>query len=406
MMTGMSVHAVREPMRRSFGHAAARRSIAEGVILTVDWGTETGVGECVPRTYVTGESVASCVSTLTRMDPGELTREVARTSFTDAVRSLEASDMPSRLQLQDGTVPRAAACAFELALLDAIGRRFRVPVSELAAALGLPSSMRQAKGVRFPISRVYDATQSLDEFMLGGGAFHHVKVKLGLEPSRDVARIAEVRAALGESVPISVDVNMGWTLEMALDMTRDLERFDIAWYEEPLPRRAWPAYSELQRRRNIRVMLDESLCCRQDALDAIEARACQLFNIRISKCGGLIPSLRLAELAHERGLEFQLGVQVGEMGPLLWAGRQFMGAVRGAVAYEAGQADRFFAEPLVDPAPVVDRVTYLATGSSDAGLGARVRNDVLARIVTSTSTWSAKSDSWITASRQEPSHEA
>jgi L-alanine-DL-glutamate epimerase-like enolase superfamily enzyme len=152
------------------------------------------------------------VSTLTHVDPGDFTRDVARTSFTDAVRSLEACDVPSRLPLLDGNVPRAAACAFELALLDAIGRRFRVPLSELAAALGLPTSMRQAKGARFPISRVYDTTQTLDDFMLGGGAFHHVKVKLGLEPSRDIARIAELRAALGGSIPISVDVEAAYAV--------------------------------------------------------------------------------------------------------------------------------------------------------------------------------------------------
>jgi len=406
MMTGMSVHAVREPMRRAFGHAAARRSIAEGVIVTVGWGTEIGAGECVPRAYVTGESVASCVSTLTQTNPADSTREVSRASFTDAVRTLEACELPARLPRLEAAIPLAAACAFELALLDAIGRHFRVPLSELASALELPTSMRQAKGAQFPISRVYDATQSLDDFMAGGGAFHHVKVKLGLEPSRDVARLAELRTAVGGSVPISVDVNMGWTLEMALEMTRDLERFDIAWYEEPLPRRAWSAYAELRRRRDVRIMLDESLCSRQDALDAIEAGACQLFNIRISKCGGLIPSLRLAQLAHRRGLEFQLGVQVGEMGPLLWAGRQFMSAVRGAVAYEAGQADRFFAEALVEPPPTVDRLSYLATASAAAGLGATVRNEVLARIAISTTTWSADSRSWLTTRTPEPCHEA
>ena len=198
MMTGMSVHAVRAPMRRAFGHAAARRSIAEGVIVTVGWGTETGAGECVPRAYVTGESVASCVAALTAIDPANLTREVSQTSFADAVRTLEACDMPARLSRPEGLAPLAAACAFELALLDAMGRHFRAPLSELASALELPLSMRQAKGSLFPISRVYDTTQSLDDFMAGSGAFHHVKVKLGLQPSRDVERLADPSVALAD----------------------------------------------------------------------------------------------------------------------------------------------------------------------------------------------------------------
>ena len=47
-------------------------------------------------------------------------------------------------------------------------------------------------------------------------------------------------------------------------------------------------------------MLDESLCGMYDAEQAISRGTCDLFNIRLSKCGGFLPSLRLVQLGHDR----------------------------------------------------------------------------------------------------------
>jgi muconate cycloisomerase len=66
---------------------------------------------------------------------------------------------------------------------------------------------------------------------------------------------------------------------------------------------------------------------------------CDLFNLRLSKCGGLIPSLRLAQLARRHGLGYQLGCQVGETGILSAAGRHFATSVDG-LRYLEGSYDR------------------------------------------------------------------
>jgi L-alanine-DL-glutamate epimerase-like enolase superfamily enzyme len=54
------------------------------------------------------------------------------------------------------------------------------------------------------------------------------------------------------------------------------------------------------------------LCSHDDGAAAIAAKACDLFNVRISKCGGLIPSLRLIEQALSNGVDFQLGAHPGQ----------------------------------------------------------------------------------------------
>jgi muconate cycloisomerase len=71
----------------------------------------------------------------------------------------------------------------------------------------------------------------------------------------------------------------------------------------------------------------------------VEQGTCDLFNLRLSKCGGFIPSLRLAQFAREHGLGYQLGCQVGETAILSAAGRHFATSVAG-IRYLEGSYDR------------------------------------------------------------------
>ena len=99
------------------------------------------------------------------------------------------------------------------------------------------------------------------------------------------------------------------------------------------------ALAELRRQVRVPVMLDESLCGPLDAERAVAAGTCDLFNLRLSKCGGFIPSLRLAQLAKRHGLGYQLGCQVGETALLSAAGRHFAASVTG-LRYREGSYDR------------------------------------------------------------------
>ncbi len=72
-----------------------------------------------------------------------------------------------------------------------------------------------------------------------------------------------------------------------------------------------------------------------------------MFNLRLSKCGGLLRTVALAKRAREAGLESQLGCQVGETGLLSAAGRHFACSL-GGLRYIEGSFDRLLvAEPLI-----------------------------------------------------------
>ncbi|HEY8206019.1 MAG TPA: enolase C-terminal domain-like protein [Myxococcaceae bacterium] len=367
---------VRMKMKRPFGHARATRSEADSVFLSVDLAGVMGHGEAVPREYVTGETVGSAIEALSSADLAGIGRRLSSGSFEEAVASVEALALPRALARGPAS-SNAAACALELALLDAAGKRSGRRLSELAAALGLPQPLRHPAPVAFhPVARVIDTTQDPAALLRDGPGPRHVKIKVGLGREVDVARVRAAREALGPGPTLSVDANMAWSLPEALEMARALGPSGVDWIEEPLPPRQWAALRRLRRDTGARVMLDESLCSPEDARAAIGEEACDLFNLRISKCGGLIASMRLAELAHRSGLGFQLGAQVGELGPLWAAGRQFVSAIRGAVAYEAGQADLLFDASVVTPRHRVDRARWVAPELDGPGLGIEVADEI------------------------------
>lgn len=86
-------------------------------------------------------------------------------------------------------------------------------------------------------------------------------------------------------------------------------------------------------------MLDESLCSSSDALHSINHKTADLFNVRISKCGGILASLHIIGLAETHGLGVQLGCHPGETGLLSAAGRHLAANVRG-LRYVEGSYDR------------------------------------------------------------------
>jgi muconate cycloisomerase len=97
------------------------------------------------------------------------------------------------------------------------------------------------------------------------------------------------------------------------------------------------------------VVADETLCSLDDARVLIDRRGCDVFNIRISKCGGLVNAARLHDLAAAAGLRCQLGAQVGETGILSAAGRHYATRRDGLLWFEGSYGAILLEEDLTAP---------------------------------------------------------
>jgi muconate cycloisomerase len=330
---------VRIPLRRKVTHASHTRTDTDNVVVrcTLSDGS-VGFGEGVPRDYVTGETIDSSLDLLKRSDlPAQLT---ACDDFIAAVHLAERialAPVPGDDRMIQGN---AARCAVELALLDAFGRAFGEPLINvtklLAPELYEPRERVQYSGVignpKGWKARLYPLVYRL-------AGFKQVKLKVGIPDTDDVKRTKRTRRWLGGTIDLRIDANEAWSPGEAAERIRVLEPFGITSVEQPVRHEEIAAIAGVRKQIHTPVMLDESLCGAVDAERAIQGGWCDLFNLRLSKCGGFIPSLRLAQRAKQHGLGYQLGCQVGETAILSAAGRHFASGVKG-IRFLEGSYDR------------------------------------------------------------------
>ncbi len=313
MLTAVSavIASIEIPFRFAFRHSLAERRVGEGVLFTVtDERGRRGYGECAPREYVSGETSKSVVDSLARRAPRWLRRSFA--SFEELCEEL------ARESAEVARDELAAFCALELALLDLGGQVFGRSAGE---PLGPVCTPRVEYSGIVSASGVAEAVKTCESIKKLGVT--RVKVKVGSEREDDLELLAAVRKVLGDEAGVRVDANAAWDAETALARLHDFEKFRLEACEQPCAAHDFEGMAWLTARSPIPVIADESLVSIEDARRLIELRACHIFNVRISKCGGLIGAGRIRDLGRAAGIETMLGAHVGETAILAAAGRHF-----------------------------------------------------------------------------------
>jgi muconate cycloisomerase len=138
---------------------------------------------------------------------------------------------------------------------------------------------------------------------------------------------------------IRLDANEAWTASELIQRVEPLRRISPSALEQPVPHEEVDSLASLRAKLGIPIMLDESVCGLPDAEKAVAHGTADLFNVRLSKCGGIIASLRIIGLAQRSGLGAQLGCHPGETALLSAAGRHLASRVAD-LRYVEGSYDR------------------------------------------------------------------
>ncbi|MGH4029082.1 enolase C-terminal domain-like protein [Actinomycetota bacterium Odt1-20B] len=368
----LDVYTARVPMARPFAHAAHARRTSASVLVRCSLAGATGWGEGAPRTYVTGEDLASAAQALLNTEPPDW-EGVFTGSFEDGVRALAALDLPGTLGSPGRPAP-AAAAALETALLDAWCRIHGRDAADALALAAAPGVLGSAPRIRAS-ALVLDSSRG-PERLLGAlspealAHLTHIKVKALPDPHGTQQLVRRVREFTDPAATsVSVDANGAWEEPATALRAAALLADHVSWLEEPTRPRDWATLHRVQRDTGCPVMLDESAVGPAD-LDSAHAHAAATYvNVRVSKCGGPLGALRMLARARALGLHCQLGVQVAEVGPLWAAGRLLAAWAADLVAVESGRQDEWFAPDLTTPAYAVDRVRHRAAPLPGPGFG-------------------------------------
>jgi muconate cycloisomerase len=376
----LTAYHIHIPLRRTIRHASHTRSSTDNILVrcVLEDGTE-GFGEGVPREYVTGETIDQAVDLLRRSDL-KAQLESCR-DFTQSVNLAEALRLTPVPGDDRNCRGNAARCALELALLDAFGKCFGEPLATVTRLLA-PELYQFRTWVRYSGAILSPSTGfgvRLAALRIRIWRFPDVKVKVGMADHDDAFRLRNIRRRLGWKMDLRVDANEAWTKDLVVARIRALEPYRVSSVEQPVPHADVEALRDVRRQVPIPIMLDESLCSRVDAERALNHGTCDLFNLRLSKCGGFIPALRLAQLASQHGLGYQLGCQVGETALLSAAGRQFASSVA-QLRHVEGSYDRHLVRESLGRQDLTFRWGGWAPALTGSGLGVEVDPEALDRV--------------------------
>jgi L-alanine-DL-glutamate epimerase-like enolase superfamily enzyme len=355
------------PFSMPIRHNLANHTFSENLLIkvTTDAGV-TGYGEGIARHYVTGETMDSSLRFL-----GDYL--VAR------VRDLISCSPEKVVEVLGGLVTAerraeapAACCALEIAILDAAGKSCGQPVASFLGGVDQPLVYSAVIPMLSQLSfqSVIQLVRDLE--------MDFVKIKMGGD--QDLEFLAQARKILGERANIRVDANGAWSAEEAEHRILAMTAYGISAVEQPVKKEDLQGLRRVTKLSPVPIIADESLCSERDAQRLAEMGACQIFNLRLSKCGGILAAARIREIGRRKGIASQLGCQVGETGILSAAGRHFAASCPELVYLEGSYGAHLLKDDIVN-----DSVTFGRGGTAQLweapGLGVTVNEEALQRVV-------------------------
>lgn len=187
----------------------------------------------------------------------------------------------------------AAKCALDIAIHDLAAKVADEPLHRF---LGLAADIPPTD---FTIG--IDRPEVVAERAARAARFPALKIKCG--GPDDLETLEAVRAVFGG--PIRVDANTGWRPDDALALLPELERLGVELIEQPFPAHRLDQLRWLQERSSLPIVADESAVS-IDALDGLVGVVAGV-NVKLAKCGGVGPAMRMLSRARDLGLRTFLG---------------------------------------------------------------------------------------------------
>jgi muconate cycloisomerase len=242
-----------------------------------DWGGEFG------RYF--GETFATTIEVITR-------------HLAPAVKGAlpgEIAELHARMDRAIKGYPYAKA-AVAFAAYDLAGKQCGLPVVRL-----LGGASRRCIPVTHSIGLIGFEEAEREAAQVVREGIRTIKIKVGVDPDRDVEMVARIRHTVGPAVALCIDANMGYrTPGDAIRVFRRMEHCDLCYFEQPVEGIA--RLAQVARAIDVPVMADESAWNAHDVIEIIEQRAAQIVSLYTTKPGGLYRAMEAAAVARAAGI--------------------------------------------------------------------------------------------------------
>ena len=226
-----------------------------------------------------------------------------------------------RMQKLTNSLPDMMIAHVDCALWDLAGRYLRIPVYKMigAARTRIPAYASINAGDDIPggLSSPEDYARFSEELVRDG--FRAIKLHTWMSPlpgapdvKRDVAACAAVREAVGPDITLMLDPHHHYDRIEALYLSKEIEKLDFLWIEEPMNEYSMSSYAWLNSKLDMAVLGPENLeGSYQSRAEWVVNGACDMLRGGTGEVGGITPILKLIHLAQA----FNLRMEVHGGGP-------------------------------------------------------------------------------------------
>ena len=284
-----------------------------GWLIQLSQGGHQGYGDCAPLAQAGTEPLAEAEAWLRQQLP-QLKGKTAQQVLAELPPVTEA--------------PPAARCGLETALLDLISRQKGIPLARY---------LSNKTATTVPVNANIGAldSQSAEQARLAlQDGFHLLKLKIGINSIEgDLKWLKRLTDTLPAPIQLRLDANRAWSFEEAHAFLQKITGLPIESLEEPLASPDFNTLPLLQKRSPCALALDESL--RGFDMDLVlRNKPIRRLILKPMAQGGLLPSLKLAKLAHAAGMEVVITTMI-ESSAGVWACCHLAAAINGETKHQA-----------------------------------------------------------------------
>lgn len=292
-ITEVRLGTISVPLRVPFKTALRSVNSVEDVVVEIHTDTgHVGYGEAPPTGVITGDTTGAII--------GAIQDHIGK-----SILGRDVDDLEDVLKLVQSCIVHntSAKAAVDMALWDLYGQLYNIPVYKLLGGARKTIVTDITISVNEPEEMARDALSAVAR------GYDCLKVKVGANPTLDVARLSAVRKAVGNDVCIRIDANQAWQPKEAVRILNQMQDqgLQIEFVEQPVKARDFEGLKYVTERSYVPVLADESVFSPEDAMTIMQMGAADLINIKLMKCGGLYNALKIASAAEVYGVECMIG---------------------------------------------------------------------------------------------------
>jgi len=190
-----------------------------------------------------------------------------------------------------------AISAIDIALWDLKGKIVQLPIWALMGGKSYDKVMPYATGLyrRRGPGEINNLAKEAISYVEQG--FRAIKLKIGFGEEYDIAAVKSVRNAIGNDIEMMVDANHAYNSTEAIRIGKEIEQYDIAWFEEPVPPEDIGGYKEVKSKLSIPIAGGEAEFTRFGFHNLINERAVDILQPDCCVTGGFSEFQKIITLA-------------------------------------------------------------------------------------------------------------